>query len=149
MDYDQLKLSNQICFPVYAVSRLITKEYQPHLDQFGITYPQYLVLLILWETNPIPVNDIAKKMILNTNTVTPLLKRMEAQGWIRREKQESDERKVWIHLTEKGLDFKHKAAKIPELLLNGLKTESLELDQIFELRDQLNQMIETLVKRKN
>lgn len=148
MDYDQLKLSNQICFPVYAASRLITKEYQPHLDQFGITYPQYLVLLILWETNPIPVNDIAKKMILNTNTVTPLLKRMEIQGWTRREKNDSDERKVWISLTNKGLEFKHEAAKIPELLLNSLKTYSMELDHLLELRDQLNQVIEVLVNKK-
>lgn len=148
MDYDQLKLSNQICFPVYAASRLITKEYQPHLDQFGITYPQYLVLLILWETNPIPVNEIAKKMILNTNTVTPLLKRMETHGWIRREKHDSDERKVWIHLTEKGMEFKDEAAKIPELLLNGLKADSMELDRLFELRDQLNQVIEVLVNKK-
>lgn len=148
MDYDQLKLSNQICFPVYAASRLITKEYQPHLDPFGITYPQYLVLLILWETNPIPVNDIAKKMILNTNTVTPLLKRMEKQGWIRRKKHDSDERKVWIHLTDKGMEFKLEAAKIPELLLNGLKTDSMELDRLYELRDQINQLIEVIVNKK-
>lgn len=147
MDYDQLKLSNQICFPVYAASRLITKEYQPHLDRFGITYPQYLVLLILWETNPITVNDIAKKMILNTNTVTPLLKRMETQGWIRREKNSSDERKVWIHLTQQGIDLKPEIAKIPELLLNGLEVSSIKLEALFQLRDQLHAMIEALAHK--
>ncbi len=77
MVYEQLKLENQLCFPVYAASRLITREYQPFLDRLGITYPQYLVLMILWEEDGVPVNDIAKKLILNTNTITPLLKRME------------------------------------------------------------------------
>ncbi|MDP3437320.1 MAG: MarR family transcriptional regulator, partial [Bacteroidales bacterium] len=80
MKYDQLKLENQLCFPVYATSRLITREYQPFLDKLQITYPQYLVLMVLWENDTLPVNDIAKKLILNTNTITPLLKRMEQQG---------------------------------------------------------------------
>ena len=81
MSYDQLKLENQLCFPVYAASRLITRAYQPHLDKLDITYPQYLVLMILWENDNVPVNDIAKKLILKTNTITPLLKRMEQQGF--------------------------------------------------------------------
>lgn len=71
MAYEQLKLENQLCFPIYAASRLITREYKPYLDNLGITYPQYLVLMILWENDGLPVNDIAKKLILNTNTITP------------------------------------------------------------------------------
>ena len=73
MDFEHLKLSNQLCFPVYAASRLIIREYKPYLDQLGITYPQYLVLMVLWETDEISVNEITQKLILNTNTVTPLL----------------------------------------------------------------------------
>jgi DNA-binding MarR family transcriptional regulator len=84
MEYEQLKLNNQLCFPVYAASRLITREYQPHLDKLGVTYPQYLVLMVLWETDGISVNEIAQKLILNTNTVTPLLKRMELLNLISR-----------------------------------------------------------------
>ena len=79
MDYEQLKLENQLCFPFYAVSRLIIRAYQEDLDRLGITYPQYLVMMVLWEKDGISVNEIAEKLILNTNTVTPLLKRMEAR----------------------------------------------------------------------
>ncbi len=77
MEYEQLKLENQLCFPFYAVSRLIIRAYQEDLDVLGITYPQYLVLMVLWGKDGITVNQIAEKLILNTNTITPLLKRME------------------------------------------------------------------------
>jgi hypothetical protein len=89
MKFEQLKLENQLCFPVYAASRLIIREYQPYLDKLGITYPQYLVLMVLWETNHVSVNEISQKLILNTNTVTPLLKRMESQGIINRQRSEA------------------------------------------------------------
>jgi MarR family transcriptional regulator, organic hydroperoxide resistance regulator len=106
MEYDELKLNNQICFPLYATSRLITREYQPYLDALDLTYPQYLVLLVLWETDRISVNDIAQKLILNTNTLTPLLKRMEIQGLVSRQRFGKDERKVIVQLTEKGQALK-------------------------------------------
>ena len=99
MAYEQLKLENQLCFPVYAASRLIIREYQPHLDKLGITYSQYLVLMVLWEKDSIAVSEITQRLILNTNTVTPILKRMEAQGLITRQRSASDERKVIITLT--------------------------------------------------
>ena len=111
MAYEQLKLENQLCFPVYAASRLITREYQPFLDQLKITYPQYLVLMVLWEHDGLPVNDIAKKLFLNTNTITPLLKRMEQQGLIKRNRSEADERKVLVQLTGKGKKLQEKAAQ--------------------------------------
>lgn len=77
MEEDQLLLENQVCFPIYSVSRLITKAYQPHLDKMGITYPQYLVLMVLWEKDKLPVNSISEQLMLNTNTLSPLLKNME------------------------------------------------------------------------
>ena len=77
MDNTQLQLSNQICFPIYSVSRLITKAYKPYLDKMELTYPQYLVLMVLWENDSISVNQISEKLLLNTNTLSPLLKRME------------------------------------------------------------------------
>src|SRR6056297_1041292 len=116
MPYEQLKLENQLCFPVYAASRLITREYQPFLENLGITYPQYLVLMVLWEDDCLPVNDIAKTLILNTNTITPLLKRMEQQGLLFRKRSDKDERKVIVKLTEKGKDLQKEAVKIPEEL---------------------------------
>lgn len=141
MEFEQLKLSNQICFPIYAASRLITREYQPHLEVLGITYPQYLVLMVLWEEDGITVNDIAGKLILNTNTVTPLLKRMEAMGIITRKRYDRDERKVLISLTEKGKAMREQAADIPLQLMGALQSSVINLDELMVLRDHLNLLI--------
>ncbi len=147
MEYDQLKLSNQLCFPVYAASRLITREYQPYLDKMGITYPQYLVLLVLWESDGVSVNEIAQKLLLNTNTVTPLLKRMELQGIISRNRSESDERKVIVNLTAKGRAMKIEASTIPGNLTATLNTENITTDDLVDLRDKLNTLIAFLMEK--
>lgn len=141
---EQLKLSNQLCFPVYAASRLITREYQPHLEKLGITYPQYLVLMVLWETEDITVNDISTKLILNTNTLTPLLKRMETMKLIMRRRSDVDERKVLVSLAEKGRNMREDAAAIPMKLMSQLQKESLSMDRLLELRDGLNDIITAL-----
>jgi DNA-binding MarR family transcriptional regulator len=147
MKYEQLKLSNQVCFPVYAASRLIIREYKPYLDKIGITYPQYLVFLVLWETENISVNEITDKLILNTNTITPLLKRMEALGFISRKRSDSDERKVIVRLTEKGRKLRKKAASIPEMLAAELKTAELTSADLAELRNKLNTLVEFLLEK--
>lgn len=144
MAYEQLKLENQLCFPVYAASRLITREYQPLLDRLEITYPQYLVLMVLWENDTITVNDIAKKLILNTNTITPLLKRMENQGLISRKRSGEDERKVLVQLTVKGKDLQEKASGIPEELIKRLSISDLKQEELLKLRDSLNAIISFL-----
>ncbi len=141
MEFDQLKLSNQLCFPIYAASRLITREYQPHLDKLGITYPQYLVLMVLWETDAISVNEISTKLILNTNTITPLLKRMESLGLIKRQRSESDERKVIVELTSKGKLMQDEAATIPEKLAAGLISETLNVGELVDLKNKLESII--------
>jgi DNA-binding MarR family transcriptional regulator len=147
MAYEQLKLGNQLCFPVYAASRLITREYQPFLDKLGITYPQYLVLMILWENDGLPVNDIAKKLILNTNTITPLLKRMEKDGMIRRKRSGEDERKVIVQLTGKGRALQEEAAQIPEQLAARLVEGELMIDDLVRLKGMLDSMIRSLSKQ--
>jgi len=144
MEYEQLKLENQLCFPVYAASRLITREYQPFLDKLKLTYPQYLVLMVLWENDCIQVNDIAKKLILNTNTITPLLKRMEQQGLIIRNRSDKDERKVLIKLTEEGYNLKVKASQIPEELIKRLSGSELEIEDLVKLKESLNSLISFL-----
>ena len=144
MAYEQLKLGNQLCFPVYAASRLITREYQPFLDKLGITYPQYLVLMILWEEDGMPVNDIAKKLILNTNTITPLLKRMEQQGIIKRKRSRQDERKVIVQLTAKGLELREEASLIPQQLAARLVEGELKIDDLVRLKESLDSMIRLL-----
>lgn len=147
MAYEQLKLGNQLCFPVYAASRLIIREYQPLLDRLGITYPQYLVLMILWEEDGLPVNDIAKKLILNTNTITPLLKRMEKDGIIRRNRSGEDERKVIVQLTAKGRGLQEDAARIPEQLVARLLKGEQKVDDLVRLKDMLDSMIRSLSKQ--
>lgn len=146
MGYEQLKLENQLCFPVYAASRLITREYQPHLDALGITYPQYLVLMVLWETDSISVNEITERLILNTNTITPILKRMEAQGIIIRARSKEDERKVIITLTDFGKQLQEQAALIPEKLTAGLVSESVDVESLLKMKEQLNAIIKYLNK---
>lgn len=146
MEYEQLKLENQLCFPVYAASRLITRAYQPFLDELQITYPQYLVLMVLWENDSISVNDIAKKLILNTNTITPLLKRMEQQGLLNRKRAEKDERKVIVQLTKKGLNLQEEASKIPEELIKHLSDSELNIDDLIHLKASLNSIISYLSK---
>jgi len=148
MEFDQLKLENQLCFPLYAASRLIIREYQQHLDKLEITYPQYLVLMVLWETDNISVNDISQKLILNTNTVTPLLKRMEVQGIITRNRSERDERKVMIKLTEKGLFMRTEAASIPEKLLACILSDGMKVEELIDMKEKLNVLINYLSKDK-
>jgi DNA-binding MarR family transcriptional regulator len=147
MQFDQLKLSNQICFPVYAASRLIIREYQPYLDKMGITYPQYLVLMVLWENDGVSVNDIAQKLILNTNTITPLLKRMEQQGIISRNRSELDERKVIVRLTTMGREMQLEAASIPEKLVENINLTSMSLDELMGLKGTLDKLIELLIDK--
>jgi DNA-binding MarR family transcriptional regulator len=148
MAYEQLKLENQICFPLYAASRLVIQEYQPHLDQLGITYPQYLVLMVLWETDNIAVSEITRRLILNTNTITPVLKRMEAQGIIKRQRSEEDERKVIITLTPKGKELQIEAASIPEKLVAGLVSNNVEAETLQTLKDQLYAIIHYLSNKQ-
>ncbi len=147
MSYEQLKLENQLCFPVYAASRLIIREYQPHLDQLEITYPQYLVLMVLWERDSLSVNEISQRLILNTNTITPILKRMESQGIVTRQRDETDERRVIISLTSKGKELQAKAALIPEKLVTRLISENMTLNDLKSLKNQLNSIIELLMKQ--
>lgn len=149
MEFDQLKLSNQLCFPLYAASRLLIREYQPYLDQLGITYPQYLVLMVLWETDHISVNEISKKLILNTNTVTPLLKRMETLGIIQRARSENDERKVMVDLTPKGKLLQGDAATIPENLAQGLISSTMKIEELIDLKNKLESMINFLKEKNN
>jgi MarR family transcriptional regulator, organic hydroperoxide resistance regulator len=145
---DQLKLENQICFPFYAISRLIIRGYQPHLEKLGITYPQYLVLLVLWEKDGVSVQFITEKLILNTNTVTPLLKRMESMGLISRQKSKDDERKVMVSLTEEGLNLKIAAAQIPHKLLENMGNVAVDLEDLVAMKIKIQDWIGCLKEEK-
>ncbi len=144
MSYEQLKLENQICFPLYAASRLITRTYQPLLDELGITYPQYLVLMVLWEIDGLTVNEIREKLILNTNTVTPLLKRMEQNTLLKRVRDRNDERKVIVTLTEQGRELREKAAQVPFRLIERLQTDDLSEEEVIQLKKTLMKLLDHL-----
>lgn len=144
--YQQLKLENQICFPFYAASRLIIRAYQKDLDALGITYPQYLVMMVLWEKEYLSVIEIGEKLVLNTNTITPLLKRMEQQGLITRSPSSEDQRKMMIALSEKGKAMQKEAAQIPYNLLKRLHLDKDEekIEELKRLKSQINELIELL-----
>ncbi len=144
MAYEELKLENQLCFPLYAASRLITRAYQPFLDELGITYPQYLVLMVLWEQRELPVNDIAKKLHLKTNTITPLLKRMEDQAWIIRKKDPKDQRKVIIGLSSKAKSIEAKALCIPKALAQEFNQGPMNLADAIKLKEGIDRLISAM-----
>ena len=144
MDNKQLQLSNQICFPIYSASRLITKAYRPYLDEVGLTYPQYLVLMVLWENDSLSINQISEKLLLDTNTLSPLLKRMEKMELLQRNRSSKDERSVIVKLTAKGEKLKAMAKPIPEKLIKLLLIENINLSEILQLKDMLNEWISIL-----
>ena len=147
MKEEQLKLSKQICFPIYSVSRLITKAYKPYLEKMGITYPQYLVLLVLWEHGQVSVNQIGEKLLLNTNTLSPLIQRMEKLKLLNRTRSSKDERSVLVELTKKGLSYKKDAASIPEELLTSLLSEEIVLTDVLLLKETLDKWITILSEK--
>ena len=120
MSREAFKLDNQLCFRLYTASRLLTQAYHPLLSEQGLTYPQYLVLLVLWEKDAQPVNDIAKRLFLETNTVTPLLQRMEKEGILTRKRGEKDARQMIVSLTPKGKDLQKKLADVPFAVGNAV-----------------------------
>lgn len=132
-----LKLDRQLCFALYASSLAMTKAYKPLLEPLGLTYPQYLVMLALWESDGIGVSTLGARLSLDSGTLTPLLKRLELQGWIRRHRAKDDERRVEILLTPEGLSLKEAARPIPGIML---RTSACPLEEINELRDRLHQL---------
>ncbi|MFY8139454.1 MAG: MarR family winged helix-turn-helix transcriptional regulator [Caulobacter sp.] len=120
---EALRLSNQLCFPIYAAANAIQKAYRPHLAPLGLTYPQYLVMLVLWERDGLSLGDIGRRLHLDSGTLTPLLKRLESAGMVTRRRAERDERVVLIALTDKGRALKTQAEPIPLKLAEAMHLE--------------------------
>ena len=144
----QFRLDNQLCFRLYTASRLITQAYHPMLAEQGLTYPQYLVLMVLWEKDAQPVNDIAKRLRLETNTVTPLLKRMETEGFLTRSRGREDARQIIVKLTKKGRDLQEKLADVPEAIVSSLLCESVTPATIPSLYAMLDGIIHQLQNKQ-
>lgn len=114
INYDEaLKLENQLCFPLYAAARQVVSLYTPYLKEIGITYTQYIVFLVLWERDGVTVGEIGKKLYLDNGTLTPLLKKLEGEGYLSRSRDKDDERVVLVSLTDKGRELKEQAKEIP------------------------------------
>ena len=114
--YALLRLKNQLCFPLYAVSNLITRKYKPLLDELDLTYTQYIVMMVLWEENQVNEQFLCRTLCLKSNTLAPLLKKLEEKGYVRKEKDSSDERNLVITLTDTGVALKDRALSVPECI---------------------------------
>jgi MarR family transcriptional regulator, organic hydroperoxide resistance regulator len=139
-----LRLDNQICFAVYSAAHAFNRVYKPLLDRLGLTYPQYLVMLVLWERDGVAVKEIGERLHLDSGTLTPLLKRLQQAGLIKRTRSTEDERQVLIDLTSPGQALKEKARAVPPSILAASQCSVAELtavkDEIVALRDRLNAM---------
>ena len=132
-DYEKLRLQNQLCFPLYSASRKIIGMYTPDLKPLGITYTQYLVFLVLWENKKLTSGEICKMLFLDNGTITPVIKKMEKDGYLLRERSKEDERVVFVSITEKGMNMRKAAKEIPEkigICLPLEKEETIELHRL-------------------
>ncbi len=136
MEYDPneaLKLKNQLCFPLYAAARKTVGAYTPFLKPLGLTYTQYILFLVLWEDDNLTVSEICERLILDSGTVTPLLKKLEARGYLRRERCECDERCVKVALTDEGRALKNDAAEIPLKVGSCMALPPEKAQQLYEI----------------
>jgi MarR family transcriptional regulator, organic hydroperoxide resistance regulator len=129
---EALRLNRQVCFAMYSASRAATAAYRPMLEELGLTYPQYLVMLVLWEDQPRGVRELGEELGLDSGTLSPLLKRLEALGLVRRHRSAEDERRVEIFLTDAGAALSTKATGIPQRLADAAGLSPRELDQLRE-----------------
>ncbi len=129
--YDLLKLENQICFPLYAAAREITKAYKPFLDPLDLTYTQYVVMMVLWEDRCVSVKDLGIKLYLDSGTLTPLLKKLEQKGLLIRKRSEEDERVVLVELTEEGLNLRDRAVEVPMQMAECVPLTGEEATQLY------------------
>lgn len=141
MAYEQLKLDNQLCFRLYTAARLVTSAYTPYFKKFGITYPQYLVLMVLWEKDNRVISDITDLLKLETNTVTPLLQRMEKQGLIVRQKSVSDSRQRVVSLTKEGKKLEEDIKEVPNCLARKIVNDGINPDELISLVQLLDKFI--------
>ncbi len=131
--YDDLKLENQLCFPLYAAAREVIKSYRPYLDELNITYTQYVTMMVLWEQKEITVGALGEKLFLDSGTMTPVLKSLEAKGYVVRKRSTTDERSVSVFLTDSGEALKERAVEVPSKVAGCVGLEPEEVIQLYGL----------------
>lgn len=132
-NYEQLKLENQICFPLYAGAKEVVRKYKPYLDEIDLTYTQYIAMMVLWEKNQMNVKELGELLYLDSGTLTPLLKKLEAKGYVSRCRCKEDERNLIICITEEGEALKEKAADIPQKVGSCMKLSKEEAQTLYSL----------------
>lgn len=132
-NYDHLKLENQLCFPLYAASREVIKQYRPYLDEIDLTYTQYITLMVIWSEETISVRELGKRLFLDSGTLTPVLKSLEAKGYVNRSRSAEDERVLMIALTEEGKALKEQAAAIPGKMAGCVPLSAEEAAELYRL----------------
>ena len=128
--YDLLKLENQLCFPLYACSKEIVRRYKTYLDKLDLTYTQYIVMMVMWEEKELNVKELGDKLFLDSGTLTPVLKKLEAKGYVTRERSKIDERTLIVTLTDSGKELREKAVDIPVGMRGCLKLSDEEMIQL-------------------
>lgn len=139
-----LALDEQLCFPLYAASNLLTRLYRPVLEPLGLTYPQYLVMLVLWDGAPLSIGTIGEKLHLDSGTLTPLMKRLAASGLVERTRDPADDRRVLISLTEEGRSLRAAATGVPQSVMDAL---DMPPDELRDLRDGVRVLLHAMVTR--
>ena len=131
--YDSLKLGNQLCFPLYAAAKEITRKYKPYLDKLDLTYTQYICMMVMWEHQSLNVKQLGEYLYLDSGTLTPLLKKLEEKGYIERKKKDSDERNLIITVTDKGLDLRDQALSVPQSMGSCICLSSEEAELLYKV----------------
>ena len=131
--YDTLKLENQLCFPLYAASREVIKRYHPYLAELGLTYTQYIAMMVLWTDKKVSVKELGQKLFLDSGTLTPVLKSLEEKGYVDRHRSSEDERVLIVEITEEGENLKERAVSIPEKIAGCIKLDSEDAMQLHKL----------------
>lgn len=131
--YEGLKLDNQICFPLYAASKEVIKKYRTYLDKLGLTYTQYITMMVLWEHKKVNVKDLGAELFLDSGTLTPLLKSLEQKGYIKRERDKGDERILNVTITESGETLKDQVVSLPKIVANSINLEKKEVLELYRI----------------
>lgn len=131
--YEGLKLENQLCFPLYAASREVIKRYRPFLDELDLTYTQYIAMMVFWEEKSLSVKELGKKLFLDSGTLTPVLKSIEAKGYVKRYRSAEDERILIVEITPKGEELREQALSVPGAVAGCVRLDKDEAEQLYRL----------------
>ena len=144
-NYDDLRLGNQLCFPLYALSKEVIKQYRPYLDEINLTYTQYIAMMVIWEKEKINVKELGKKLYLDSGTLTPVLKSLEAKGFVTRYRSQEDERLLMVEITAEGIALKDKALEIPRKMFSKI---DISLNDAIVMHRQLYNLLNQLIDDK-